>query len=73
MNNDTELVIRMHQAEEDLLSAVNSIMANQCLPCFLMEPIFAKVHRQLIDGKSAELKQAQDKKSAKEDDDVNHT
>lgn len=71
MNNDTELVIRMHQAEEDLVSAVNSIMANQCLPCFLMEPIFDKIHHRLIDGKSAELKQAQ-VQSAKEDENVNH-
>lgn len=73
MNNDTELVIRMHQAEDALVSAVNSIMASQCLPCFLMELIFDKIHHRLIDGKTAELEQAQARSSAKEDDDVNHT
>lgn len=71
MNNDTELVIRMHQAEEALVSAVNSIMATHNLPCFLFEMILYKIHQQLINGKTAELEQAQARSSAKEDENVN--
>lgn len=70
METETELVIRMAQAEQDIVAAVNSVMADHNLPCFLFEPILDKVHRQLIDGKTAELAQAQN--HAKEENDANH-
>ena len=67
MANEKELVIRMAEAEQDLVSAVNGIMANHNLPCFLFEPILDKIHRQLIDGKTAELEQAKARSGAKEE------
>lgn len=75
MANEKELVIRMAEAEQETVAAVNSIMANHDLPCFLFEPILDKIHRQLIDGKTAELAQAQARscaESAKEESDENH-
>jgi hypothetical protein len=73
MGNDTELVVRMAAAEQDLVAAVNGIMAQHSLPCFLMEPLLDKIHRQLIDGKTAELAAAQVRSRAEEDTNVNHT
>ena len=55
---EKELVVRMAEAEQELVTAVNDILRRHSLPCFLMEPIMAKIHRQLIDGKAAELEQA---------------
>ena len=75
MANEKELVIRMAEAEQETVAAVNSIMANHDLPCFLFEPILDKIHRQLIDGKTAELAQAQARsraEPAKEESDENH-
>ena len=75
MTNKKELVIRMADAEQETVAAVNSIMVNHNLPCFLFEPILDKIHRQLIDGKTAELAQAQARscaESAKEESDENH-
>lgn len=59
MENEKELVIRMAEAEQEAVAAVNRIMAKHDLPCFLFEPILDKIHHQLIDGKTAELAQAQ--------------
>lgn len=55
MKNEKELVIRMAEAEDETVAALNAIMQKYGLPCFLLEPIVDKVHRQLIDGKSSEL------------------
>lgn len=54
-----ELVIALAEAEEELEAAVNAIMAKHGLPCYLLEPIAYKIHRKLIDGKKAELEQAE--------------
>ena len=61
MNNEKELVIRMAEAEEELVAAMNSIMQAHSLPCFLLEPVVDKLHRQLIDGKKSELEMARRK------------
>lgn len=58
MPNEKDLVIRMNEAEQDLVAAVNSIMQANQLPCFLFEPLFDKIHHHLIDGKNAELEAA---------------
>lgn len=72
MANEKELVIRMADAEQETVAAVNSIMANHGLPCFLFEPILDKIHRQLIDGKTAELVQAKARSGAEEESNENH-
>lgn len=55
MANDKELVIALEEAEQEAVAAVNCIMQKHGLPCYLFEPIMDKIHRQLIDGKTAEL------------------
>ena len=55
MQNEKELVIRVAEAEQETVAAVNSIMQKHELPCFLFEPIVDRIHRQLIDGKTSEL------------------
>lgn len=59
MANEKELVIRMAEAEAATVAALNGIMQEHGLPCFLYEQILDKLHRQLIDGKVAELEAAQ--------------
>ena len=66
MANEKELVIRMADAEQETVAAVNNIMEKHGLPCFLFEPILDKIHRQLIDGKTAELAQAKARSHAEE-------
>lgn len=58
MANEKNLVIRMAEAEADTVAALNTIMQKHGLPCYLYELIVDKLHRQLIDGKTAELAQA---------------
>ena len=58
MKNNKELIIAMLDAEQQMVEAVNVIMQNNGLPCFLMETIVDRVHRQLIDGKTAEIQAA---------------
>ena len=50
-----ELVISLAEAEQEMFSAVNAIMQKNGLPCYLMEYIVDKAHRQLVDGKNSEL------------------
>ena len=58
MSKEKELVIRMAEAEQETVAALNGIMQKHGLPCFIFEPIVDKLHRQLIDGKAAELAEA---------------
>ena len=67
MQNEKELVIRVAEAEQETVAAVNSIMQKHGLPCFLFEPIVDKIHRQLIDGKTNELMAARAKYDNKEE------
>lgn len=50
-----ELIISLDEAEAKLVSAVNAIMLEYGLPCYLMEPIVEKTYRQVLDGKQAEI------------------
>lgn len=52
------LVIVLSEAEQEMTEAVNAIMQKHGLPCYLMEPIAYKIHRQLCDGKVNELTSA---------------
>lgn len=49
------LVIVLSEAEQEMTEAVNAIMQKHGLPCYLMEPIAYKIHRQLCDGKATEM------------------
>lgn len=55
MENQKPLILRMDEAEQELVDAVNAIMQKHSLPCFLVEPMVDKIHRQVISGKAAEL------------------
>lgn len=72
MQNEKELVIRVAEAEQETVAAVNSIMQKHGLPCFLFEPIVDKIHRQLIDGKTSELVAAKARASAGEVNNANN-
>lgn len=61
MDNKKELVIALADAEQAAVSAVNAIMQENGLPCYLIEPIIDKIHRQLIDGKNKEIAEAKER------------
>lgn len=67
MKSDRELVIAMAEAEKQTAAAVAGIMQEHGLPCFLMEPIVANVHRQLIDGKASELEAARAREASQKE------
>lgn len=67
MQKEKELVIRMDEAEKDLEAAVISIIQKHNLPFFIFEPIFDKIHRQLLDGKASELENAKSRHLSKEE------
>jgi hypothetical protein len=66
MKQDRELVVVLAEAEQQTVAAINCIMQENGLPCFLMETIVAKIHRQLIDEKAAELSAAKSRENRKE-------
>lgn len=68
MENSRELVLRMADAEQELVSAVNIIIQKHSMPCFLVEHMVDRIHRQLIDGKAGELAAAKARESKKEED-----
>lgn len=70
MDNEKELVIRLAEAEKEMVTVFNAIMMKYGLPCFLLEPIVDKLHRQLIDGKASELAAAYARDTKKENDDA---
>jgi len=67
MSNDKELVIVMAEAEQETVAAINYIIQKYGLPCFLMESILDKIHRQLIDGKLRELESAKSRLTEKKE------
>lgn len=54
-NPQKPLVLEIDEAEKEIVSAVNEIMARHNLPCAFFEPIIAGIHRQLVDGKKNEV------------------
>ena len=67
MPNGKELIIRISEAEQELITSVNSILQKHQLPFFLFEPIISNVHRQISDGRTAELAEAKARAAAKEE------
>lgn len=71
MDNKKELVVILAEAEQEAVAAVNGIMQKHGLPCYLIEPIVDKIHRQLIDGKANELLAARARGKTGEDTNAN--
>lgn len=55
--------LALDNAEKQLVAAVNAIIKEYNLPCYLLEPIFDKVHRVIRDGKERELADARQKEA----------
>ena len=67
---DKPLVIRIKEAERQIISCVNAVMREQSLPCYLVEPIIEKVYRQTVEAARGEYENAKlnlAEKNAKED------
>lgn len=71
MEKQKPLILRMEEAEQELVDAVNVIIQRHSLPCFLVEPMVDKIHRQVISGKAAELAEARAMESEEDTDDSN--
>lgn len=56
--NNNPLVIRLKEAEQKIISCVNSVMREQSLPCYLVEPIIEKVYRQTVEAARNEYENA---------------
>lgn len=66
MENNRDLILRMTEAEQELVDAANAIMQKHNLPCFLVEPMVGRIHAQLQQGKQMELTQAKEQEAALE-------
>ena len=69
MSKNKELVLALVDAEQAAVVAINDIMQQHGLHCYLMETIVDKIHRQLLDGKAAEIVAA---KAREEEMNANH-
>lgn len=47
--------IALENAEKQLVEAVNAVIKDYGLPCYLLEPIVGKLYRAVQDGKQREL------------------
>ena len=56
--NNKPLILRLREAEEEVVASLMAIGNKHELPYFLYEPIVAKVHNQLISGAKKEYEQA---------------
>ena len=56
--NNNPLVIRLKEAEQQIISCVNAVMREQSLPCYLVEPIIEKVYRQTAEAARGEYENA---------------
>ena len=52
------LVIRLKEAKEFLIAAVNATIKEKDLPCYLIEPIIAEVHNQVSAAATKEYESA---------------
>lgn len=55
MSKEIPLCARLEKAEIDLVNALNAVMQEQGLPCYLLEPIIERIYRAVLDGKRQEL------------------
>ena len=66
---DKPLVLRIESAKQKLINALNEVLAEESLPCFLVEPIIADLHEQVTRSARREYEQAvrqQDEKEKRE-------
>ena len=66
MENQRDLILRMTEAEQELVDAVNAAIQKHSLPCFLVEPMVGRIHAQLQQGKQQELAEAKAREAALE-------
>jgi hypothetical protein len=52
---EKNLALVLDEAEAETAAALNIILQKHGLPCYLFEPILDKLHRQILDGKAAEI------------------
>lgn len=45
--NNKPLVLRLREAKENLVAAVNAAIKELDLPCYLLEPIISEVYKQV--------------------------
>lgn len=55
LKNDTPLILVMNEAEDKLTTTINDMLSDYHLPCYLLEMIVDKIHRQLKDVAKNEL------------------
>lgn len=69
--NDKPLILRIDEARKTLVDAVNVVIKEHNLPCFLVESIIAEVHASISDGAMREresaLKQVAEKEKSGEE------
>ena len=66
MENNRDLILRITEAEQELVDSVNAVIQKHNLPCFLVEPMVGRIHAQLQQGKQMELTQAKEREAALE-------
>lgn len=66
MGNNRDLILRMTEAEQELVDSVNAVIQKHSLPCFLVEPMVGRIYAQLQQGKQLELVQAKEREVALE-------
>jgi hypothetical protein len=60
------LVIRIREAKNKIIAAVNSAVEEQNLPYYLIEPIIAEMHGQITSMAAQEYEQAKHQLAAEE-------
>jgi hypothetical protein len=56
--NNKPLPIRLREAKESIVQNLNTVLREQELPCYLIEPIIEEVHRMVSKSAQAEYEQA---------------
>lgn len=52
------LILSMNEAEQTLFNTVNKILTDDGIPCYFVEIIVDKIHKQLKNGATLELEKA---------------
>ena len=65
--NSKPLVLALDEVENELVNTVNELITKYNIPCYLLELIFDKIHRQLKDGAKKEIISARNQAEKTED------
>jgi hypothetical protein len=52
------IILEIEEAKQELVQCVNNILSNHGLNCYLIEPFFADMHKQISEMAQRELIQA---------------